>query len=93
MLIDEVSLVRIAAARALCILDEPSKGLTVLANELNDSSEWNRLNAVLVLDELGDKSKPVIPALKMVMNDKNKYVVRVANHALNTMLDLSNKVK
>lgn len=93
LLIDEVSLVRIAAARALCILDEPSKGLTVLANELNDSSEWNRLNAVLVLDELGDKSKPVIPALKMVMNDKNKYVVRVANHALNTMLDLSNKVK
>jgi len=93
LLIDEVSLVRIAAARALCILDEPSKGLTVLANELNDSSEWNRLNAALVLDELGDKSKPAIPALKMVMDDKNKYVVRVANHALNTMLDLNNKVK
>lgn len=93
LLMDEVSLVRIAAARALCILDEPSKGLTVLANELNDSSEWNRLNAALVLDELGDKSKPVIPALKMVMNDKNKYVVRVANHALNSMLDLSNSVK
>jgi uncharacterized sulfatase len=93
LLMDKVSLVRIAAARALCIFDEPSKGLTVLANELHDSSEWNRLNAALVLDELGDKSKPAIPALKMVMNDKNKYVVRVANHALNSMLDLSNNVK
>ena len=55
--------------------------------------EWVRLSAALVLDELGEKSRPLIPDLQGVMNDENKYVVRVANHALNALLGLENVVR
>jgi uncharacterized sulfatase len=85
--------VRIASARALSILDDEKDAFKVLTHELSNKDEWVRLNAVLVFDELGEKSRPAIPALQSVMNDQNKYVVRVANHALNSLLDTNNEVK
>jgi uncharacterized sulfatase len=93
LLDDNTPVVRVAAARALCILDLEKEGLKPLSEVLADNDEWNRLYAALVLDEIGEKARPTINALQSVMDDKNKYVVRVANHALNAMLGTENVVK
>jgi uncharacterized sulfatase len=86
--------VRIAAARALCEIGMEDKALPVLIEELASQREWVRLNAAIVLDSIGDKARPAIPALKEALKDKqNKYVVRVANHALNVMLGTNNTVR
>ena len=90
---DEVALVRIATARALSILGKEELGLPILTKELKNENEWTRLNAALVLDEIGEMSRPAVSALQSVMEDENKYVVRVVNHALNVMLGTENEVK
>ena len=84
---------RIAAARALCNMNTPDRALERLKNELKNDEEWVRLNAAIVLDSIGEMARPALPNLKGVMNDKNKYVVRVANHAINVMLGTNNVVK
>ena len=89
---DEYPLVRIAAARAFCILNQESEGLKTLSAGLTDSNEWTRLNAALVLDEIDEKARPLIPDLQKVMNDENKYVVRVTNRALNQLQGTNNIV-
>jgi len=86
--------VRIAAARALCNMNLDDQALPVLIQELGSDREWVRLNAAIVLDSIGDKARPAIPALVEALKDKqNKYVVRVANHALNVMLGTNNAVR
>ncbi len=86
--------VRIAAARALCEIGIEDKALPVLIEELGSDREWVRLNAAIVLDAIGDKARPAVPALKEALKDKqNKYVVRVANRALNVMLGTNNVVR
>ena len=92
-LTDLVAVVQTAAARALCKMDRPEKALPVLRQILQDKDEWNRLQAAQVLDEIGEQARPAIPALQSVMEDENKYVVRVANHALNLMLGTEIVVK
>ena len=82
-----------AAARALCILNQESEGLNTLALQLKSTNEWTRLSSALVLDEIDEKARPLIPDLKSVMTDQNKYVVRVANRALNQMQGTNNVVK
>jgi arylsulfatase A-like enzyme len=93
LLNDEYPLVRVAAARALCILNQESEGLKALAAQLKSTNEWTRLSSALVLDEIDEKARPLIPNLKSVMTDQNKYVVRVANRALNQMQGTNNVVK
>lgn len=86
--------VRIAAARALCKIGIEDKALPVLIKELGSDREWVRLNAAIVLDSIGEKARPAIPALQEALEDKqNKYVVRVANRALNVMLGTNNVVR
>lgn len=91
-LTDEVPVVRIAAARALCHMDLPD-GIRVLERELGHEDSWVRLAAAQVLDEVGEQARASIPALKSVMEDENKYVVRVANHAINLLLGTENVVR
>lgn len=94
MLQDEEPIVRIAAARALCHMDDTKDALTVLKTELAHKEQWTRLNAAIVLDEIDEQAKPAVPALKEALKDKqNKYVVRVANRALNQLLGTQNKVR
>ncbi len=45
------------------------------------------------MDELGETSRRAISDLNGVMDDENKYVVRVANHALNQLQGTSNVVR
>lgn len=83
---DDSAVVRIAAARALSIMGKERAALPVLIQELGSEQEWVRLNAAIVIDLIGDIARPVIPALHEALKDKqNKYVVRVANRALNEL--------
>lgn len=93
LLKDGYTSVQIAAARALCKLDHEKGALATLSKGLKSKDEWTRLNAALVLDEMGEKGRPVMVDLQSVMDDENKYVVRVANHALNQLLGTRNAVK
>ena len=84
---DPSAIVRIAAARALARMDRPGSALVVLQEELASSEEWVRLNAAIVLDEMDEQARPAMMALKEATRDRqNKYVVRVANRALNELL-------
>lgn len=90
---DQVPVVRFAAARALEKFGKTEEALAVLADGLKHKNEWVRLNAAQVLDEMGEAARPSISALQSVMEDDNKYVVRVANHALNSLLNTQNQVR
>ncbi len=90
---DSSAIVRIAAARAVCHAGQHKQALAVLTAELNSKAEWVRLNAAIVLDEIDKHATPAIPALKKALGDRqNKYVVRVANRALNELLGQKNVV-
>ena len=93
LLKDPVPVVRLVAARAICKMGDPDVGLPTLTAELQHEDNWVRLYAALVLDEMGETSRPAIKDLQSVMDDENKYVVRVANHALNYLLGTQNAVK
>lgn len=85
--------VRIAAARALCRMGVTVKGLPVLETELEGENEWARLEAAIVLDELDEAARPALAALESALVDQpNKYIVRVANKAVNDLKGTSNKV-
>ncbi len=91
---DASASVRIASARALCRMGDHEAVLPILVKELASREEWVRLNAAIVLDEIDEHARPAIPALKEALKDKqNKYVVRVANRALNEMLGTDNAVR
>jgi len=90
---DPAPVVRVAVARALCMIGEAETGLPVLAEELGSDQEWTRLYAAIALDELGETAKPVVEALrKGLKNQPNKYIVRVCNKALNDLEKTSNVV-
>ena len=90
---DKSPSVRIAAARALAKLGESKLALSVLEAELQSEHQWGRLAAAIVLDEMDAQAKPAIPALKRALkNQPNKYIVRVANRALNELQGTNNVV-
>ncbi|HKJ67606.1 MAG TPA: HEAT repeat domain-containing protein, partial [bacterium] len=92
---DRSPVVRVAAARALYRMGhEGQEALPVLVDELQSPYEWVRLKAATVLDSIGERARPAIPVLKAALKDTyNKYVVRVANRALNQMLGTKNQVR
>jgi len=94
MLCDNSPVVRIAAAYSLCKIDKATNALPVLIRELQSEEEWVRLHAAIALDRIGEKARPAIPVLRQALKDThNKYVVRVANHALNVLLRINNQVR
>lgn len=78
LLADPSASVRVAVAQKLGRI-EP------LAKELESKDEWTRLAAAVALDELGDAARPALAALRKAIEDSNRYVARVANHAVNTL--------
>lgn len=82
---DSIPLVSIATARALCLMGAEEQGIPVLQQALKHTDEWVRLASALVLDEMQEGGRPALADLQSVMEDPNKYVVRVANHALNAL--------
>jgi hypothetical protein len=91
---DPTPAVQIASARALCKTDQFTQPIKVLKEQLNSEDEWVRLLAAQVLDEIGENARPAEKELQeRIEEDQNKYVVRVANRALNVMNGTNNKVK
>ncbi|MFK7847913.1 MAG: sulfatase-like hydrolase/transferase [Rhodothermales bacterium] len=94
---DPVPAVRIAAARAVALLDKAISGdvslaLPVLTNALQHTDEWVRLYAAQVIDEMDEEGRAAVPDLRDALSDQNKYVVRVVNRALNELEKTSREV-
>lgn len=86
--------VRIAAARGLCRMGRLAEGLPALQTELSSEHQWGRLAAAIALDELDEAARPALKALQAAMVDQpNKYIVRVANRAVNELLGTNNQVR
>jgi uncharacterized sulfatase len=98
LLEDSSAVVRVAAARALCRLNQPDGALPVLVNVLEDGAQWERLHAIIVLDEIDEMARPVLADMKEALkyrdgfDQRGKYTVRVANRAINELLGTSNIV-
>lgn len=92
-LTDSSASVRIAAARAAARLGHPATAIEVLRRELASEHQWGRLAAAIVLDEMDESAKPAAEALQAALYDQpNKYIVRVANRALNELRGTNHKV-
>ena len=90
---DESVSVRVAAARALCRMSRPGKAYAVLTAALNSEYQWGRLQAAIVLDEIDEMARPLEDELKKALRKQpNKYIVRVANRALNEINGTNNTV-
>ncbi|MDE0734711.1 MAG: sulfatase-like hydrolase/transferase, partial [Pirellulaceae bacterium] len=57
LLQDSSPSVSIAAARALCRMNDPAPALPILARHLKSPREWVRLNATIVLDEIDEQAR------------------------------------
>ncbi|MEC7709152.1 MAG: sulfatase-like hydrolase/transferase [Planctomycetota bacterium] len=85
--------VRIAAARAVAKLGSPEEALPVLESELQSDHQWGRLAAAIVLDEMDEVARPALPSLQQaLLNQPNKYIVRVANRAINELENTDHQV-
>ncbi|MEM7697024.1 MAG: sulfatase-like hydrolase/transferase [Verrucomicrobiota bacterium] len=90
---DSSPAVKIAAARALGRIGKTEEALPVLEQMLQSENQWARLEAAIVLDELDEIARPALPALQAALIDQpNKYIVRVANRAVNDLLGTENGV-
>ncbi|APZ92452.1 sulfatase-like hydrolase/transferase [Fuerstiella marisgermanici] len=91
LLSDESENVRVAAARVLAEIGQDELALNSLSKMLDEGTQWARLHAAIVLDEMGEKARPAIDAMKRNKDyrdglvAKGKYVVRVLNKALNDL--------
>ncbi|MBA63960.1 MAG: sulfatase [Planctomycetaceae bacterium] len=85
------SVVRTAAARALCMFDLCEFALPTLIHELNNGAQWERLHAAIVLDQIDRQALPVVREMHQALKPRTdlyangKYVVRVINRALNQL--------
>jgi len=98
LLQDESENTRIAAARALLNFGDAQPALSSLTKVLDNGTQWARVHAAIVLDEMEDQATPIIDVLKR--NNVNrrgfvangKYAVRVLNKALNDLEGTRNTV-
>ena len=68
--------------------------LEVLKEELRSEHQWGRLAATIVIDEMDESGRKMVKDLKEVLSTRqpNKYILRVANRALNDLLGTENRV-
>ena len=71
--------VRVASARALCIIGAEHKGLPVLVRELKNTDQVVRHYAALALEDIGPKAYPALDALRAAKKDRYEYVRRIAD--------------
>ncbi|MEZ6049664.1 MAG: sulfatase-like hydrolase/transferase [Planctomycetaceae bacterium] len=103
---DDTPVVRIQAARALCYLDQTEVALPILLELLDSgtqpfdsSTQWNRVYAATVLDEIDEQARPVVEQMKVGLepvqgfHSNGKYRVRIINRALNQLLGTKNSVE
>ena len=83
--------VRVASARALCMMDLRDDALPVLLRELGNSDQVVRHYAALALEDIGERAYPALEALKAARNDKYEYVRRLANRLVSVLQPASVK--
>jgi N-sulfoglucosamine sulfohydrolase len=81
-LTDPAVVVRIAAAHALCDWGQEEKALPVLAEAFNNKTDKARLFAIIALNKIGEKARPLLPQIKAALKDSDNYVQRVAQTTL-----------
>ena len=93
-MMDSSPSVRIGAARAVALLGAPDVAIPLLVSELKSEHQWGRLAAAIVLDEMDEEARPALEALQQAVKQRqpNKYIVRVANRAVNDLLGTENRV-
>jgi N-sulfoglucosamine sulfohydrolase len=79
---DTAAVVRITAAHALCDWGEEEKALPRLADALNNKTDKARLFAIIALNKIGEKARPLLPQIKAALKDSDNYVQRVAKTTL-----------
>ena len=79
---DSATIVRIAAAHALCDWGEEEKALRILTEAMNDKTDKARLFAIIALNKIGEKARPLLPQIKAAQKDPDNYVQRVAKTTL-----------
>jgi N-sulfoglucosamine sulfohydrolase len=78
--------VRIAAAEALCVMNETEKGLPVLISELQNDNVKASLHAINVLQCLGEQAHPALEELiKIQKNSKDNYIQQAAMYAVESL--------
>lgn len=77
-LTDSSVVVRIAAAHAMCDWSAQKDGLPVLAAALEHPTDKARMFAIVALDKLGPKARPVLDRIRTASQDHDDYVKRVA---------------
>ncbi len=82
---DPAAIVRIAAAHGLCDWGEENEALPVLAEAMKDKTDKARLYAIIALNKIGEKARPVLPQIKAALKDSDNYVQRVARTTLNRL--------
>jgi N-sulfoglucosamine sulfohydrolase len=85
---DPAAIVRVAAAHAMCDWGEEKEALPVLAEALKDKTDKARLYAIIALNKIGPKARPLLPQIKAAVKDSDNYVQRVAR---TTVKQLENK--
>jgi uncharacterized sulfatase len=85
---DPSPVVRVAAARALCMMDFELEetALPALAKELTGRSSWTQVLAANVIDDLGRRARPIADALRRAAKGSaNRYAKRVVEHTLDVL--------
>jgi len=72
----------------LCDWGEEKESLPVLDEALKDNTDKARLYAVIALNKVGPKARPLLPQIKAAVEDSDNYVQRVAR---TTVKQLENK--
>lgn len=96
---DESENVQVAAARALIGTSKQGGALKALTAVLDDGTQWARVHAAVVLDEMEETATPLVDVMKRNkayrkgMVADGKYTVRVLNKALNDLLGTNETVK
>jgi N-sulfoglucosamine sulfohydrolase len=86
-LTDPAAVVRIAAAHALCDWGHEKDALPVLAEAMNDKTDKARLFAIIALNKIGEKARPLLPQIKAALKDSDNYVQRVAQTTIKQLGD------
>jgi len=77
-IMDQCGAVRVACARAFCRMDREQEVLTLLVQEMKNNKNYVvRHYAALELEDLGEKVRPVLEAIRAARKDKYQYVQRV----------------
>lgn len=79
---DRNPVVQVAAADALCRLDEYDRAVPVLRRAMENKNDWVRLYAINVLDRIDEFAVPATRQIEAAKKDKQGYVQRVAEHAV-----------